>query len=198
MLAAVAEHAEVLDTEFYGQDINPLIVDVAKALALLAPASMSVERRDSFARPVRSANLIISAPPWGLRLNEPHELLSGDRTKDGDLAVIDVCLRALIPGGRAVMLLTLGWTFRSGAAQRYRAWLSGHSRVAALVGLPAGSLTHVRTPTLILVLENREPSKTFVGELEADWQEQLSVDGMTMRALQEHLNDPGEKDTAPS
>jgi hypothetical protein len=51
---------------------------------------------------------------------------------------------------------------------------------------------------LILVLENREPSKTFVGELEADWQEQLSVDGMTMRALQEHLNDPGEKDTAPS
>ena len=198
LLAEVAEHAEVIDAEFYGQDINPFVVDIAEVLASLALAPMSVERRDSLAGPVRSANLIISAPPWGLRLDERYELLSVDSTTDGDLAVIDACLRALTPGGRAVILLPRGWTFRSGVAQRYRAWLGRHSRVAALVGLPAGALTMVHIPVLVLVLENKGPSTTFVAELEADWQEQLSADGTTMRALRAHLDSPGAEDAGLS
>lgn len=195
LLAEVAEHAQVLNAEFYGQDINPIVVGIAEALAHLARAQMSVEQRDSLAGPVRSANLIISAPPWGLRLGERYELLSGESTIDGDVAVIDACLRALVPGGRAVMLLPRGWTFRGGVAERYRAWLSQHSRVAALVGLPAGALTTVHIPVLVLVLESTQPSATFVAQLEADWQDQLSADGTVMRALQAHLNGPGAHDT---
>ncbi len=194
LLAEVAEHAKVLDAEFHGQDVNAFVVSIAAALAPLALAPLSVEQRDSLAGPVRSANLVISAPPWGLRLGERHELLSGETTADGDLAVIDACARALLPGGRAVLILPRGWTFRSGAAERYRAWLAQNFRVAALIGLPSGVLSVTNLPALVLILESKRPSATFVAHLEADWQEQLSADGTAMRALQVHLGAPDADD----
>jgi type I restriction-modification system DNA methylase subunit len=149
---------------------------------------MSVELGDSLAGSSRSAELIITAPPSGLRLRERYELLSGEYTVDGDLAAIDSCLRMLVSDGRAVILLSRGWTFRSGKAQRYRAWLGSQCRIAALVGLPTGALDMVNLPVLILVLEKKSPTTTFVAELEADWQEQLSENGQAMRSLQAHLN----------
>ena len=74
-----------------------------------------------------------------------------------------------------------GLAFRSGAAERYRAWLAQDFGVAALIGLPSGVLSVTNLPALVLILESKRPSATFVAHLEADWQEQLSADGTAMR-----------------
>ncbi|MEV4814915.1 N-6 DNA methylase [Micromonospora tulbaghiae] len=172
-----------------GRDINPGVLATARAMARLSPVPMTVEQGDAFSAALPMCDRVISQPPLGLRLQEPFELSSGATTTDGDLSCIDVCLRALQPRGRAVLQLMRGWTFRSGASLRYRQYLATRAHVAALIGLPSGSLLGTKLPSTLVVLAAEEPGDTFVAQLEQDWKEQLAPDGAVFRALLAHLGD---------
>ncbi|MFF0366399.1 N-6 DNA methylase [Micromonospora sp. NPDC005087] len=172
-----------------GRDINPGVLTTARAMARLSPVPMAVEQSDSFAAALPMCDRVLSQPPVGLRLQKPFELSNGATTTDGELSSIDVCLRALQPRGRAVLQLTRGWTFRSGASLRYRQHLATRAHVAALIGLPSGSLLGTKVPSTLVVLAAEEPGDTFVAQLEQDWREQLAPDGAVFRALLAHLGD---------
>lgn len=192
-LWAVADRAleEGVAARLSGSDLNVTIVELATLVGALCPMPLTFSVADSFreqeAEPV---DAVLTQPPMGLRLAEPVELAHGRSTRDGDLAAIDVALRRLRPGGRAVLHLSRAWTFRSGDAARYRAYLAEHWRVAALIGLPPGAYAGTSVPSTILVVDRVEPGDTFVASLEANWADELAPGGVVLSECVEHLDAP--------
>ncbi|MGY1679885.1 HsdM family class I SAM-dependent methyltransferase [Geodermatophilus sp. SYSU D01176] len=173
--------------ELSGMDVNASLVELGSAIAQLCPFPFRLELGNSFTAEVAPVDAVISQPPAGLRLPEPRLLASGDATRDGDLAAIDVCLSQLRPGGRAVLHLSRGWTFRGGEAARYRAYLAQNWRVAALIGLPSGAFSGTAIPSVVLVVDRAAPGETFVAQLEANWAAELDEDSDVLRACLAHL-----------
>lgn len=174
-----------------GGDINATIVELAALVGALCPTPLTFSVTDSFREQNdEPVDAVLTQPPMGLRLPEPVQLSNGASTRDGDLAAIDVALRRLKPGGRAVLHLSRAWTFRSGEAARYRAYLGSHWRVAALIGLPPGAYAGTGVPSTILVVDRAEPTETFVANLEANWADELAPGGAVLSACLEHLAAP--------
>lgn len=170
----------------YGRDLNTEIVNVASGLGNLAPNSVDIQRANSLQDRLPSAGLVISAPPFGLRLSEPFQLSSGDVTNDGDLAAIDVCLQALTPGGRMVLLTSRGWLTKS-SGRRYRDYLANETHIQALIGLPGGLLRSTRIPSTVVVIDKDATGETFIADMSSDWESELSSDGAAGQALRIHL-----------
>lgn len=182
---AVADDREV---ELRGAEINHETAELARALTNVSPYSITVESTDSFAAGVHGvADFIVSDPPAGLRLATPYRIEGVGDTSDGDVASVDLVLKALKPGGRAVIHLPLSWTMRSGTASRYRDHLLDTVRVVALIALPSGVYPNTAIPSVLLAVD-KEPGtdETFVAQLGEDWATQLAEDGATLAAFREH------------
>lgn len=192
-LWAVADRAIEADTVVHlaGTDVNINVVELATAVGALSPLPLQFRVGDSFrtldSEPV---DAVLTQPPLGLRLPDPFQLSSGASTRDGELAAIDVALRRLKPGGRAVLHISRRWTWRGGDAARYRAYLAANWRVAALIGMPAGVYAGTSIPSTILVVDRAEPSDTFVASLEANWVEELTQGGTVLTDCLKHLDAP--------
>ena len=104
-----------------------------------------------------------------------------------EVAAIDLSLRKLGPGGRAVFLLPNAITFKQ-TLESYRQYLAHEFRVAALIGLPSGALEGTNIRAVLLVVDRAEPGETFVAQLGEDWVAQLSDTGAAMTAALEHLD----------
>ena len=169
-----------------GQDVNETIAALARRLARLVPGGIEVRIGDSLSGELPSADYIITQPPLIPRLQRTHQLSDGQGTKDADVAVLDLCLRALHPGGRAVISTARAWLWRE-SASGYRRWLAGHAHVVALIGLPRGAFADTTIDSVVTVLAAAPPGETFVAQLGFDWITELSDDGPTLRAYQEHL-----------
>jgi hypothetical protein len=135
------------------------------------------------------ADSVVSEPPMSLRLPQPYRLDEVGDSTDGDVAVVDVALKALKPRGRAVLHLPLAWTMRSGTGQRYRDHLLDAARVVALIGLPAGVYPNTDVASVLLVLDKiRGTDQTFVAQLGEDWATELGPSGSALAAFYEHLS----------
>lgn len=192
-LWAVADRAVEAGTvvQLSGTDINSNVVELASAVGVLCPVPLQFRVGDSFRlQDGDPVDAVLTQPPLGLRLPDPFRLSSGATTKDGELAAIDVALSRLTPGGRAVLHISRGWTFRSGDAARYRAYLAAKWRVAALIGLPAGAYAGTSIPSTILVVDRAQPGETFVANLEANWAEELAPGGSVLTECLKHLDAP--------
>lgn len=170
----------------YGRDLNTEVVNVARGLGTLAPNEVEFQCANSLREGIPIADLVISAPPFGLRLSEPFQLSSGDMTYDGDLAAIDACLQALTPGGRMVLLTSRGWLTKS-SGRRYRDYLANETHIQALIGLPGGLLRLTRIPTTVVVIDKDAPGETFIADMTSDWESELSSDGAAWKELRTHL-----------
>jgi len=190
LLWAVMDHAVQLEgsIEFYGQDINARVADLTEAIARVAPLPTVIRTDDSLRSELPRSDVVASAPPFGLRLSEPYELLDGSETRDGDAAVIDCCLRQLRPGGRAALLVSAAITFKS-SLEHYRRFIADEFRVGAVIGLPHGTLFQTGIRSVILVIDRSPAGVTFVAQLGDDWQTQLSLGGAVLNAARQHLDD---------
>jgi hypothetical protein len=192
-LWAVADRAMEAATVVHlsGTDVNANVVELASAVGALCPMPLQFRVGDSFrAEDSEPVDAVLTQPPLGLRLPAPFQLSSGASTRDGELAAIDVALSRLKPGGRAVLHISRGWTWRSGDAARYRAYLAAEWRVAALIGLPAGAYAGTSIPSSILVVDRAQPGDTFVANLEANWAEELAPGGTVLTECLKHLDAP--------
>jgi hypothetical protein len=159
--------------QLLGYDINRTAHEVASKLLSLLDCKDDLSCVDSRTQQWPKSNVIISAPPFGLRLEEATELPFG-RAREVDVAAIAWAAQALKPGGRAVLLTSRGWTFRSSSSAALRSWLANNYRVTALVGLPAVSpITQI--PLMLVVIDNTPPTTTVVADLSDDWFEQLAA-----------------------
>ncbi|NYD57053.1 hypothetical protein BKA08_001291 [Nocardioides marinisabuli] len=176
--------------EFVGVEREPDLAELAGHIALSAPMPATVTCDDAFSTELPEAQAVVSAPPIGGRMQgERHSLLTGDQTSETELAALDACIRTLAPGGRAVLHLPIGVTFKRGVHERYRDFLSNECRVAALIGLPPGALEGTQIRSLLLVVDRDQPGDTFVAQLGADWRTQLEKDGAALQAALEHVDD---------
>jgi N-6 DNA Methylase len=192
-LWAVAERAAAAgerQVELRGTEINQETAQLARGLAGISPYEIAIESADSFTAAVQGlADFVITEPPAGLKLAEPYRIESVGDTRDGDVASIDLAVRALKPGGRAVIHLPLGWTFRSGTVARYRDHLLDTAQVTALIGLPSGAYANTMLPSALLVVDRKPGTgETFVAQLGEDWAAQLGPGGSAFAAFEEHTD----------
>lgn len=188
-LWALADRAarEGRSIEAIGRDIDAGIIQTASLIGQTAPSAVTFETGDAFTTPLPDADVVVTAPPMGLRLMEPCELQNGTSTRQAEVAAVDICLRALKPGGRAVFQLAPGITFQS-QAEAYRAYLTTEYRVAALIGCPSGSAFGTQIKTVLMVVDKAPAGETFVAQLSDDWETQLAPDGAAMAAALAHID----------
>lgn len=177
--------------EAIGRDIDPYVIRAASLIGQTAPAKTTFETCDAFASATPEADVIVTSPPMGLRLGTPYELLNGTSTRQADVAAVDLCLRALKPGGRAVFQLAPGITFQTPVGA-YREYLANEYRVAALIGCPSGSAYGTRIQTVLMVVDKLAASDSFVAQLGEDWKTQLAPTGPAMLAALAHVDGTSE------
>lgn len=180
--------------KFQGWDVNRQTLSSAKIFLnggqeygsynlRLDQSNVALDCVDSFKEPWPKVDLVISAPPIGIRLTEPC-LGPSFVTRDGEVAVIDKAVNALKVGGRAVLLTSRGWTFRAGDSAKLRDMLASRSdiNVTALIGLPS-ILPGTSIEPCLVVIDRIPKSDTIVAELGADWRDQLQVGGQIWSEL---------------
>lgn len=169
-----------------GQDVDETIAAMARELGRLVPGGVEVRLSDSLKSELPTADYIITQPPIIPRLQRAHQQSDGQKTTDADVAVLDRCLRALRPGGRAVISTTRSWLWHESAGG-YRRWLAEHAHVVALIGLPRGAFANTSIDSVVTVLAAAPPGETFVAQLGHDWLAELSDGGTALSAYREHL-----------
>lgn len=192
VLWAVADEAERRGERVSLRGVERVVneLDVASAIALSSPVPTSFDASDGLFAPAPRADVVISVPPFGIRPqpgDPPHELLNGERARDGDVACVDVVLRSLSPGGRAVLLVPSGFTFRA-SGESYRRFLSERYRVAALMGLDGALQPGSGLSTVLMVIDYAAPGETFVAQLAGDWESQLASNGAALEAALAHID----------
>ena len=158
------------------EDINSSAWSLGKNILLLKGINADYRLNNSLLdlQPSACADLVITQPPWGLRLssNERNELKNakflqfdkGEKipSSASDALWIQHSLYNLNESGRAIMLMPQGWLFRGGYDARLRAFLLEYDLIEAIVGLPSGLLHHTSIPSVILVL-NKNKQKNQKG-----------------------------------
>jgi type I restriction-modification system DNA methylase subunit len=168
-----------------GIEINGEVAEAARAMAAVLGVEAEISQGDAL-RSIPECRYIVCQPPLGLRLRDAVALTSVDGTRDGELAFVDRCCSALLPGGRAVLQLGRGWLFRRGDAGRVREWLSDRFHVVSIIGLPSGAVAGTAIPSCLVVIDAAAPGPTLVADLDDDWQQQLSDGGAFLAAFREH------------
>lgn len=175
-----------------GVEINLDIAQIASAIGAASAVPVDISHGQALDVEVPQVEAVVSSPPMGMRLNEAHRLLDGRETKQGDLAYLDHVLTCLKPGGRAVVHVGTSLTFRQDAAS-YREFLAREFRIAALIGLPSGSVPGSGIRSVILVIDRSQPTETFVAQLGDDWREQLAPGGAALEAALQHVDGEASK-----
>jgi len=195
LLWAAAKEARGRSTniDLRGREFADASRELAEAIALSSPANATFQTAgDLFFQPTE-ADLIVSVPPFGIRMRSqsgrPYELLDGSRTRDGEFVVVDLILRSLNPGGRAVLLVPTSFTFRA-SGEHYRRFLAENFRVAALIGLQEALRPATSVATVLMVIDKAEPGETFVAQLAGDWEPQLAPGGAALEAALVHIEAP--------
>lgn len=179
--------AEGTDVEVVGQDLMAEGVEVARFFGALAPIDSTVSQGDAFNTPFEAFDAVVSAPPFGMKLLEPWTLLDGSITRESDAAAVDLCVRALNDGGRAVLQVAPRFV-QSERLRKYRDFLANNFRVGALIGCPSGSATGTVIRTVLLVIDKSAPTSTFVAHLGEDWETQLAQGGPALVEALEWLD----------
>lgn len=168
-----------------GREINSSAVELAEVLNSASKSHVTMELGNSFMLPSVSADLVVTVPPLGMRLNEPIETPFGS-TKNCDIAAIALAVSSLKPNGVAAMISPPGWTW-SKEGQALRDWLSQNYHVIALLSLPPVLNKVTAISPVALVVRNSVPGETVVGTLKEDWLTQSSEDQELKRAMDELL-----------
>lgn len=173
--------------ECVGVELNDRLADLARTIGQTAPIPTTIATGNAFDIELPTADVVLAAPPLGMRVHEVRALLDGSTTSDMTLAAVDLALRHLRPGGRAVLHVGAGFTFQR-TAEHYRKYLTANHRVAALIGLPGGAMLGTGTHSVLMVLERAKPSETFVAQLGEDWETQLAPGGAALTAALAHID----------
>jgi type I restriction enzyme M protein len=139
-----------------GVDISETASRLAGLNLLLHGCSAAVVHCGDSLREVATCEgqytLALCNPPFGVRIVERRrEVLQGFElgtreqggrrvplpSQEAGLLFVEVCLRAVVSGGRVAIVLPNGYLGnRSDRYVRFRRWLLGHARIAAVIGFP--------------------------------------------------------------
>jgi type I restriction enzyme M protein len=140
-----------------GQDFDPRAVTVARTLIAASGGDPAwIRRGDSLRDPPKSADLILTNPPFAgeildADLLERFEVAGLCRRVERDALFIEQCVRLLRPGGRLVAVLPHN-KVGARAFAPLRRWLLRRVRLVGVIGLPRETfLPHTSQKTAILL-----------------------------------------------
>ena len=166
-LGSASSHQGMVQDEraaIFGGEINPTAYSIGAVRILLGGAIPQLRLGDSLERDVfhlpaeEQFDCVVAVPPFGQRLKHnkypQYPIASTDAT---DL-FLQHAVRALRPGGRAVIAVPDGFRYRRGATKNVRKWLMQEHRLDAVLPLPKGAFTpYTGIRTSILVIRRLEP-----------------------------------------
>ena len=110
--------------------------------------------RESISNPAKEGfDLVISNPPWGMKIDPKALDHFAIQTNDGTSLFLQHVLSQLRPGGRAIMVVSQGFLSQSGKTAQVRKWILEHHRLDTVIGLPAGAflpITSIEASILIV------------------------------------------------
>jgi type I restriction enzyme M protein len=173
MLVAAGEWARQRGTAFAsldGSDPSPRTAALARIVLFLADLSSDVEVANVVLSPgTRTAgtyDAVFSVPPIGLRAPPHLHIEASERfrygapTRAADWLFVQHALSLLSDRGVAVVLLSRGPLFRSGAEAEVRRGLVEADMIESIVELPSGLLAGTSLPCALLVLRRgRSPER---------------------------------------
>jgi type I restriction enzyme M protein len=142
-------------SELRGVDVDAGMARACKKAMTMRGWGAAITCDDSllgFRKHESKYTLAICNPPWGSRLLERRSSVlrffslgttayRGRRKPKGSVEIgllfTELCLRTIVPGGRAAMILPNGYLGnRSERYVEFRRWLMTHARVVAVIGFP--------------------------------------------------------------
>ena len=154
--------AAAIDTEIFINDINPQNVSIAAILCILGEKNLKgAYCSDALLNPKdgETYDRIISEPPFSVKYSKDYiERLyySGsipDKSIDGDSLAVFHIINHLKTNGKAVVLLPMGFLFRSGKTQNVRKTLLEWNVIDTIIELPEGCLPGTYVPSVMLILK---------------------------------------------
>jgi type I restriction enzyme M protein len=153
---AKQRHGATLAARVRGADISETASRLARLNLLLNGCSAAVVGCGDSLRDVASYEgrftVALCNPPFGVRIVERRrDVLQGFElgtrqeggrrvplpSQEAGLLFVEVCLRAVVPGGRVAIILPNGYLGnRSARYVAFRRWLLGNARIAAVIGFP--------------------------------------------------------------
>ena len=104
---------------------------------------------------------ILADPPWGAKLEGDHLVRSPFASRSSESLFLQHAVRALRPGGRAVVAVPPALLERTGVEADVRHWLLSNFRVDAVVRFGLGAFRSLRmAPPALLVLCRAPPART--------------------------------------
>lgn len=165
LLSAAQSAGTGQEVTLIGQDIDDGARRLAQVRLLVHGHSAELVTGDTLhgKNQYRSAaDLVMADPPFAHRWAPDRRMSPVDlpfgvppRTK-ADLAWVQYAIGALRPGGRALVVTSMGPLFRGGAEAEIRRRLVQAGCVEAVVGLPPGLYPHTSIPVSVLVLSAPE------------------------------------------
>jgi type I restriction enzyme M protein len=153
------------------EDIEEEACFLGSSILLLKGIEYDYVCNDSlvYLQPSACADLAVSQPPFGLRLStenlsriEGSKLLQFGQTERlprsaSDALWIQQALYHTHETGKALILLSQGWTFRGGYDAKLREFLIDNDLIQTIIVLPAGLLSFTHIPSTILILNKSKP-----------------------------------------
>lgn len=148
---------------FCGQEINTYAYDIARLRAAAHGKGLTENFKlalgDTFLNwPAhRKFDLIISNPPFGIRLNRYQPEISSLRSAQNFLITEGVKL--LKPQGKLVVLVSEGFLYRSGKEASTRRFLIENDLIETVFAIPQGALIGTSVASAILVINKNKKTK---------------------------------------
>lgn len=159
-------------TNYFGQELNERTwaLGMLRLLAYERNDSAHFEEGDSIRNwptPNRKFDLIISNPPFGMKMNH-QSIGDGGNFRTVEQFLVSRGLQSLADSGKLVLLVSKGFLFRGGAEKNLRKELVERGLLEMLISLPAGLLYNSSIPIVLMVISKGAGSRKSVTHVDAE------------------------------
>lgn len=152
------------DATYIGEEINPLIAAIANLRLYVNGINGTVYNTNAINDHDYNADLIVSTPPFGLRVLPSDVQFPLERVFTTEALVLRKCLKRSIP---VVVVVPRGFNFRKDSALSVRQELIESGNLDMIINLPEKVFSHTAIGTSIYVLNPKHTHKSYVRFIDA-------------------------------
>ncbi|MBD5505572.1 MAG: N-6 DNA methylase [Lachnospiraceae bacterium] len=149
---------------YIGEEINPLVAAIANLRLYVKGINGTVYNINAVNDHDYDANLIVSTPPFGLRVRPSDVQFPLERVFTTEALVLRKCLKRSIP---AVVVVPRGFNFRKDSALSVRQELIESGNLDMIINLPEKVFSNTAIGTSIYVLNPKHNHKGYVRFIDA-------------------------------
>ncbi|MDE5875889.1 MAG: N-6 DNA methylase [Muribaculaceae bacterium] len=149
---------------YIGEEINPLVAAIANLRLYVKGINGTVYNINAVNDHDYDADLLVSTPPFGLRVYPSDVQFPLERVFTIDALVLRKCLKRSIP---AIIVVSRGFNFRKDSALSVREELIESGNLDMIINLPEKVFSNTAIGTCIYVLNPKHKHKGYVRFIDA-------------------------------